>query len=220
MELILPPLIGGLVSSAFSPRPPSAPPPPPTMSREEAMERAQATLNPLYQEILEDSLRNLQRQQIARGFFGQLPGAALERSTAADIETRRAQQVAQLAEEMIGQEHARAMDIARQRLSAEQARWAGEQQRFQNVMSGIGMGWNIGQQFLGGLDIMKALGLWGAGNQADPSIEGSVSPASTTALTRMSTPQAPNVGFGVGRQTNIGTPTSWIQPYGGTFRLT
>ena len=223
MELIIPPLVGAVVSSALSPRPPrapSAPPPPPTMSREEAVERAQATLNPLYREILEESLRNLQRQQIARGFFGQLPGAALERSTAADIETRRAQQIAQLAEEMIGQEHARAMDIARQRLAAEQARWAGQQQRFQNIMSGIGMGWNIGQQLLGGLDILKALGLWGAGNQTDPSIPESVSPASTTAFTRTFTPQASNVSFGVSRQTNIGTPISWIQPYGGTFRLT
>src|SRR5690606_5171370 len=220
MEFIIPPLVGAVVSSALSPRPPSAPPPPPTMSREEAVERAQATLNPPYRDILNESLRNLQRQQIARGFFGQLPGAALERSTAADIETRRAQQIAQLAEEMIGQEHARAMDSARQRLAAEQARWAGQQQRFQNIMSGIGMGWNIGQQLLGGLDILRALGLWGAGNQTDPSIGESVSPASTTAPTRTFTPQASNVSFGVSRQTNIGTPISWIQPYGGTFRLT
>src|SRR5690606_20900388 len=192
MQYILPPLVGAIVSSALSPRPPSVPPPPPpppTMSREEAVERAQAMLNPLYREMLEGTLRNLQRQQIARGFFGQLPGAALERSTAADIETRRAQQIAQLAEEMVGQEHARAMDIARQRLAAEQARWAGEQQRFQNILSGIGMGWNIGQQFLGALDILKALGFWGAGNQTDPSIEESVSPASTTAFTRTFTPQ-------------------------------
>src|SRR5690606_661254 len=136
MEVILPPLIGGIVSSALSPRPPAPPPPPPTMSREEAVERAQATLNPLYQEMLNETLRNLQRQQIARGFFGQLPGAALERSTAADIETRRAQQIAQLAEQMVGQEHARAMDIARAQLAAEQARWAGQQQNFQNIMSG------------------------------------------------------------------------------------
>ena len=220
MELIIPPLVGAVVSSALSPRPPSAPPPPPTMSREEAVERAQATLNPLYREILEESLRNLQRQQIARGFFGQLPGAALERSTAADIETRRAQQIAQLAEEMIGQEHARAMDIARQRLAAEQARWAGEQQRFQNIMSGIGMGWNIGQQLLGGLDILKTLGLWGASTPTDPSIAASVSPVPTTTFTPTFTPQASNVSFGVSRQTNIGTPISWIQPYGGTFRLT
>ena len=220
MEFIIPPLVGAVVSSALSPRPPRTPPPPPTMSREEAVERAQATLNPLYREMLEETLRNLQRQQIARGFFGQLPGAALERSTAADIETRRAQQIAQLAEEMIGQEHARAMDIARQRLAAEQARWAAEQQRFQNIMSGIGMGWNIGQQMLGGLDILRTLGLWGAGRQTDPSIAGSVSPVPTTTFTPTFTPQAPNVSFGVSRQTNIGTPISWVQPYRGTFRLT
>src|SRR5690606_28847133 len=143
---MIPPRVGAVVPSALSRRPPRVPPPPPTMRREEAVERAQAILNPLYREILEETLRNLQRQQIARGFFGQLPGAALERSTAADIETRRAQQIAQLAEEMVGQEHARAMDIARQRLAAEQARWAGEQQRFQNILSGIGMGWNIGDR--------------------------------------------------------------------------
>ena len=220
MELILPPLIGGVVSSVLSPRPPAPPPPPPTMSRAEAVERAQATLNPLYQEMLNETLRNLQRQQIARGFFGQLPGAALERSTAADIETRRAQQIAQLAEQLIGQAHARAMDLDRAQLAAAQDSWAGQQQNLQNIMSGIGMGWNIGQQMLGGLDILRALGLWGAGNQTDPSIPESVSPASTTAFTRTFTPQASNVSFGVSRQTNIGTPISWIQPYGGTFRLT
>lgn len=220
MEVILPPLIGGIVSSALSPRPPAPPPPPPTMSREEAVERAQATLNPLYQEMLNETLRNLQRQQIARGFFGQLPGAALERSTAADIETRRAQQIAQLAEQMIGQEHARAMDIARAQLAAEQARWAGQQQNFQNIVSGVGMGWNLGQQFLGALDVLKALGVLGAGKQTDPSIAESVSPVPTTTFTPTFTPQAPNVSFGVSRQTSIGTPISWVQPYGGTFRFT
>lgn len=164
------------------------------------MERAQAILSPLYREMVEESLRNLQRQQIARGFFGQLPGAALERSTETDIRTRQAQQTAQLAEQMIGQEHARAMDIARQQLATEQARWAGQQQNLQNILGGAQMGWNIGNQILGGLDVAKMLGLWGFGMQTDPSVSGSVG--------SLPAPSQPSL-----RPPTVLNTTTWTQPF-------
>lgn len=197
-EAILAAVAGAATSSLLSPKPPKPPPPPPTMSREEAMTQAQAMLNPLYDEMLNETLRNLHQQQIARGFFGQLPGAALERSTAADIRSRQAQQTAQLAEQMRGQEHARAMDIARQQFGAEQARWAAQQQNFQNILGGAQMGWNLGREMFGGLDVLQTLGLWGLGNRTDPTIQGSVQPLASSSFTLQ--PQTPGLA-------------NWIRPY-------
>lgn len=107
---------------------PSLPPPPPTLSAEEARQRAMGQLDPLYAENLQKALEQVDYNNIRRGFFGQLPGAELARSTAADIETRKAQAIGQLANQLTGQseEGARA-----QQALALQAR----QQELQHMLS-------------------------------------------------------------------------------------
>jgi len=82
---------------------PKLPEPPPTLSYAEAKTRAEGQLNPLYDELLDKSLKAVDDSNIRRGFFGQLPGAALSRSTAADVSTRKAQAIGQLTNQLVGQ---------------------------------------------------------------------------------------------------------------------
>lgn len=82
--------------------------PPPVLSWEEAQARAQSRLNPLYEEQLEKTLEAVDRDTMKRGFFGQLPAAALRRSTAADIERAKMAAIAELANQLVGQSEASA----------------------------------------------------------------------------------------------------------------
>jgi hypothetical protein len=84
-------------------RMPAAPAAEPTLSYDEAQKRAQDQLNPLYDETLNKSLEAVDKSNIRRGFFGQLPGAALERSTAADIGNKKITGINTLANNMVGQ---------------------------------------------------------------------------------------------------------------------
>lgn len=121
----------------------SAPAAVPGLSYEEALRQAGDVLNPLYDERLQQSLREVDRHNIARGFFGQLPGAALARSTAADIERARAGQIAGLAQQMIGQSQQAALQ--QQQLALQQAAQQSQarQGTFGNLLGAIGTGWNI-----------------------------------------------------------------------------
>jgi len=51
---------------------------PPTLSYDEALEQAQGVLNPLYDEQLEKNLQAVDRGNLSRGFYGQMPGDALK----------------------------------------------------------------------------------------------------------------------------------------------
>jgi hypothetical protein len=65
----------------------------------------------LYAENLKNALEQQVRNNAIRtGFFGQLPATALEATTAADVETRKAAAIAELAQQLVG----RSMDDARQ----------------------------------------------------------------------------------------------------------
>lgn len=75
----------------------------PALSHAEALSRAQGQLDPLYKDLEEKSLKAVDESNIRRGFFGQLPGAALSRSTAADIGNKRIAAINALAGEMVGQ---------------------------------------------------------------------------------------------------------------------
>src|SRR5690606_15689918 len=91
------------IYTAFRPQPRvELPPPPPTLTMEEARQQAEAILNPLYNEQLQETLRQVQLANIRRGFYGQSPGAELSQRAAADIESRRAQNIAQLASQLQG----------------------------------------------------------------------------------------------------------------------
>lgn len=120
------------IKSLSTPSAPKTPPPPPNLTPEQARAQAEEILNPLYGEHLKNALKLVDRANIRRGFFGQLPGAALARSTAADIETRKAQAIGQLTgqlQQMNAQQAAQHAQLAlqshRQNLMADQARLAG-----------------------------------------------------------------------------------------------
>lgn len=82
---------------------------PKTLSYDEALRRAQEVYNPLYDRQLRDTLQAVDNQNIARGFFGQAPGAALAGQRAADVEGARAAAIAQLANQMVGQSEQQAL---------------------------------------------------------------------------------------------------------------
>jgi len=68
---------------------------------DEAMGMAKDQLNPLYDDTLKGALNAVDNNNLQRGFFGQMPGAELERSTASDIESKRAGALANLAQTLM-----------------------------------------------------------------------------------------------------------------------
>ncbi len=93
------------------------------------MRQATETLNPIYDERMQQTLRNVDKELIQRGFFGQLPGAALAGSRAADVERAKAAAIASLGGQMQTQSQEQA--LAQQRLAAE---WALNQSNLWNQM--------------------------------------------------------------------------------------
>ena len=85
---------------AGPPAPPPAPKAPPTLGWDEAMRQATETLNPIYDERMQQTLGNVDKELIQRGFFGQLPGAALAGSRAADVERAKAAAIVSLGGQM------------------------------------------------------------------------------------------------------------------------
>ena len=106
---------------------------PPTLTYDEALKQSQDVLNPLYDEQLEKNLQAVDRSNIARGFYGQMPGDAFKRSTAGEIESARAGQIASLAQQMQGQSQQQALQ--QQQLAAQYALSKG-----QMAHNSIGMG--------------------------------------------------------------------------------
>lgn len=131
-EVVLSSLVGSLVQSALTPKPPP-PPQVQTLTREEATQMAQEALNPLFDEQLQNTLRQVDLHNIRRGFFGQVPGAALSGARAADVERSRAAATANLAQQMFGQSQQAALQAA----ALAQQQW---QNQAQNVFRGIGTG--------------------------------------------------------------------------------
>jgi len=93
------------------------------------MRQATETLNPIYDERMQQTLGNVDKELIQRGFFGQLPGAALAGSRAADVERAKAAAIASLGGQMQTQSQEQA--LAQQRLAAE---WAINQSNLWNQM--------------------------------------------------------------------------------------
>lgn len=112
-------LIGIYKALQPPPSPPPPPPMPPTLSWEEAMKRATETLTPIYDEQLQKTLEDVDKELIRRGFFGQLPGAVLSGERATDVERAKAAAIAALAGQMQGQSEQNA--LAQQQLAAQ---WA------------------------------------------------------------------------------------------------
>lgn len=122
-ELVVPALVtsivGGVVSSATAPKAPKAPPPPPTLTWEQARKQAGDVLNPIYDQQSKNTLQNVDRQSIARGFYGQMPADAFRGARAADVEVARAGQIGSLAQQMQGQNYQQALQS--QQLAMQQA---------------------------------------------------------------------------------------------------
>ena len=78
---------------------------------------------------MQQSLANLDKDLISRGFFGQLPGAALAGSRAAEVERAKAAAIASLGGQMQTQSQEQA--LAQQRMAAE---WALNQSNLWNQM--------------------------------------------------------------------------------------
>ncbi len=92
--------------------------PPPTLSWEEAQQRARERLAPLYEQQLQETLKNVEQDLIRRGFFGQMPAVPITREEAARIEAAKNAAIASLAQEMVGQSEEaaqRAAELAQQR---------------------------------------------------------------------------------------------------------
>jgi len=113
---------------------------PPTLTLGEATDQARDVLNPLYDQQLQDNLKQVDRHNLQRGFYGQMPGDALARSTAAEIERSRAGQIASLAQQMQGQSQQQALQ--QQQLAMQYALGKGDQR--QNMWSNLlGAGTNL-----------------------------------------------------------------------------
>lgn len=113
---------------------------PPTLSYDEALEQAQGVLNPLYDEQLEKNLQTVDRGNLSRGFYGQMPGDALKRSTALDVERARAGQIASLAQQMQGQSQQQALQ--QQQLAAQYALGRGQlNQNWANIALNAANSW-------------------------------------------------------------------------------
>lgn len=150
---------------AGPPAPPPAPKAPPTLGWDEAMRQATETLNPIYDERMQQTLRNVDKELIQRGFFGQLPGAALAGSRAADVERAKAAAIASLGGQMQTQSQEQA--LAQQRLAAE---WALNQSNLWNQMQQQkiqGLGNLLNTSLYYPLDYAQATGTY-LGGQATP----------------------------------------------------
>src|SRR5690606_5817678 len=140
--------VNAAVNSIFNPPPPQPQLPPvpeiPVLSREEALQLSQSMLNPLFDEQLQETLRRVDTENIRRGFFGQVPGAALSGARAADVERARATAIANLAEQMVGQSQQSALQAAAlaQQGILQQNQLA--QQQWQNLSNNIMRGIQTG----------------------------------------------------------------------------
>ena len=146
----------GVASLAQTLRPPQASTPattqplpekPPTLGWDEARQRAEETLNPIYDTHLEDTLKNVDQELIARGFFGQLPGAVLSGSRATDVQRNRASAIGTLANQLQTQSEQDA--LTQQQLAAQWALNQGQlgQQRWGQKTQGIGSLFNWAMQY-------------------------------------------------------------------------
>ncbi|MCK9328172.1 MAG: hypothetical protein M0P69_21930, partial [Bacteroidales bacterium] len=100
---------------------------------------------------LQNALKAVDQSNIRRGFFGQLPGAALSRSTAADIGAKKAQAIGQLSNQLVGQSESNAQ--SRQAL-AQQAWGTQTNALLQALQQGVSQS-NLQQNQ--GMDMFKAI---------------------------------------------------------------
>lgn len=125
-------------------------PQPKVLNQAEAKQRAEGQLNPLYDEMVPKALQAVDQDSIRRGFFGQMPAAEKRASTATDLQTRKAQAIGQLSNQLIGQSEANAnsqQQLALQQRQAEMSNILGamnqaqsqQQNKFGNLVQLLSM---------------------------------------------------------------------------------
>lgn len=70
---------------------------------EQALARAQGTMNPTYNSAINEAMDQLDKNALKSGFYGQLPTEALKRNTAGNLEVQKLQAINELATQLFGQ---------------------------------------------------------------------------------------------------------------------
>ncbi|MES0334792.1 MAG: LysM domain-containing protein [Candidatus Magnetobacterium sp. LHC-1] len=91
----------------------------PTLTWEDAIARAGETLNPVYDQRMDQVMKNVNAKNLQSGFYGQLPGEALKRETAVQEEQNRIMAQKDLANQLVGQSESNALQ--KQQMAMNQA---------------------------------------------------------------------------------------------------
>lgn len=108
--------IGGLFKKDKPQQPAAAAAP--ALSYDQAVAQARTILDPLWQEKVDQTIQGMTNDQISRGFFGQLPGAAQLVKGAAKVRGAQASATADLAQKMV--EASRQYGLQQQGLAQQQ----------------------------------------------------------------------------------------------------
>lgn len=114
----------------------------PMLSYDDALAQAMAVVNPLFDQQMDQAMRNMDYQLMQRGYYGQLPGDVLRQERALDIERARAGQTANLAQQIYQQSLANRMAQQQMMLNAalqgQQLELSQQQLQQQAKQQGIG----------------------------------------------------------------------------------
>lgn len=106
----------------------------PMLSQYDALQQAQSIVNPLFDQQLDNTMKNMDYQNMQRGFYGQLPGDVLKNARALDVERSRASQTSNLAQQLFQQSQANSLAQQQMQMNA----WLNQQQ--------LGQNWDLNQQ--------------------------------------------------------------------------
>ena len=132
--------IGGLLGGGNRQAPQAQMPQVPQLSYQDALAQAGDIVNPIYDQQIERNMRSVDNNNIARGFYGQMPGDAVKMSALGDMERGRAGQMANLAQQMMSQQQN--FGLQQQQLGLQQQGM--NMQRGQNMWGNIGNLANMG----------------------------------------------------------------------------
>jgi hypothetical protein len=132
------------------------------LTQDQANEQSGKTLNPIYDKIVDKNLSNLDKSNMARGFYGQLPGDVLKRSTEGDLRNQQSAAIANLSNQLVGQSRDYASSLAQQAMQA-------KQQEYNNIGNFVNTVGNAAGQYYDQTGYRFGLGglLNGLGGQAD-----------------------------------------------------
>lgn len=104
---------------------------------DEALTQAQQTLNPIYDKQIQQVMKQSDKDLMARGFYGQMPGDVLSQARQWDVQRDKAGAVTNLAKQTQSQSQANAMQA--HQLAAQYALGQGAQrlQAYPQILSGL-----------------------------------------------------------------------------------